>query len=203
MMRRKRLVVGLVGAVASGKSTVARLFRKFGAVTADADRIAHAVLDRPAVRRAVARAFGPAILAGGRLDRRALGQRVFRSPPDLRRLNAILHPHVRRDLLRRMRSARGVFVIDAPLLQETGADAWCDVVVYVDVPRRVREARAVARGWPPGEIRRRERFQWSPVRKRAGADCIIRNGGSVVETERQVRRIYRTLAKSTQGERGR
>ncbi|MBI2933252.1 MAG: dephospho-CoA kinase [Planctomycetes bacterium] len=197
-MQRPKLVVGLVGGVAGGKSTVAALFRKLGAGCVHADEIAHRALNRPSIRRAVARAFGPDVLTDDEVDRRALARRAFRSARDIRRLNAIVHPQVVREIRAKIRAARGLLIVDAALLQETGADAWCDVVVYVDTPRKAREARARRRGWSLEELRRRERLQWSPARKRAGADIIIRNGGSLAATKRQVERLYLKLVKPFQ-----
>jgi dephospho-CoA kinase len=198
MSRRDRIVVGLVGAVAGGKSTVSAFFRQLGATGADADAIGHDVLDRPAVRRAVARAFGRDVVVDGRVDRQALAPRVFAGAASLRRLNAIVHPHIARELRSRIAKSRGVFIVDAALLQETGADAWCDAVVYVDTPRRVRLARAASRGWPPGEMRRRERFQWSAAKKRSAADYVIDNSGSLADTERQVHALYDRFVRSLQ-----
>jgi len=190
--------VGLVGGVACGKSMAASFFRQLGARCVDADSIARQVLGRPAVRRALARAFGPSVVAGGRIDRRGLAEKAFRTGRSVRRLNAIVHPHIAREMRRRIRAARGVVLVDAPLLQEAGIDGWCDAVVYVDAPRRQRAARAAARGWPPGELARRERLQWSAARKRAGADHVVDNGGTKAAARRQIGKLYREFIQALQ-----
>ncbi len=172
---------------------MASLFRKLGAVIVDADAIAHDVLARPAVRRTLARAFGDDLIEGGRVNRASLAVRAFRSQTSVRRLNAITHPHIGREIRARVRRARGVVLIDAPLLQEAGLDAICDAVVFVDAPRRLREARAASRGWTRADLRRRERFQWTATRKRARAGYIVKNGGSLESTARQVQSIFRDV----------
>jgi dephospho-CoA kinase len=136
-------------------------------------------------------AFGRDILSESCVDRRALAARAFRSPADVRRLNALVHPHVARVIRRQIRAARGVFILDAALLQEAGADAWCDRVVHVHAPRSVRERRAAIRGWPAGDLRRRERYQCSTALKRARADHVIDNSGPPAAAQRQVERLYR------------
>ena len=192
----KRLIVGLAGGVGSGKSTVARLFRKMkrSARILDADVLGHRVLSRPEIRRALADAFGPEILDGRGVDRRALAKAAFGSPAAVKRLNRIVHPAILDEIRAVIGRTRGWLILDASLLFETGLDALCDRVVYVDAPLAIRRRRArVARGWPPGELERRERFQWRPARKRARADDVIDNAGPVARTERQIRNIVREL----------
>lgn len=192
----KRLIVGLAGGVGSGKSTVARLFRnvKPSVRILDADVVGHRVRSRPAIRRALAAAFGPDILRGRGIDRRALAAAAFRSRTTVARLNRIVHPAILQEIRQATQRARGWLVLDASLLFETGIDALCDRTVFVDAPRAVRRRRAEARrGWPPGELERREKFQWRPARKRARADFVVDNGGSLARAERQVRNIVRDL----------
>lgn len=195
-MMRERYVVGLVGGVASGKSAVAELFRKCGAAAVDADAIAHEVVDRPEVRDEIVRTWGAEVVTGGRIDRRKLAARAFRTSEDVRRLDAIVHPAVGQELVRRVQAARGVVVVEAALLLETGADALCDRVVFVDAPKAERERRAAARDWEPGELERRERHQWPDERKRSRSHHVIRNDGSLTETERQVRELYDRFVQS-------
>ncbi|HXG63075.1 MAG TPA: dephospho-CoA kinase [Planctomycetota bacterium] len=189
----KRLVVGLAGGVGSGKSTVAALFRKWGARVVDADAVGHRVLDRPGIRARLRRAWGTAIFRNGRVDRRALAREAFRSRRSIERLNRIVHPAILREIRRRLRRARGCVVLDAALLFETGADVLCDRIVFVRAPRDLRVRRAASRGWSPGELTRRERFQWPVAYKSRKADYVIDNAGSRSRTERQARRIYEEL----------
>jgi dephospho-CoA kinase len=189
----KRLVVGLAGGIGSGKSTVAALFRKWGARIVDADAIAHRVLQRRAVCRRLVREWGSGILRRGRPDRAALARKAFASKASAERLNRIVHPLIRREVRRRIAALRGVVIYDAALLFEAGAHRRCDCVVFVHAPRRLRRRRTAARGWPPGEWKRREALQWPLANKRRRADFTVDNSGTKKHTERQTGRIYKTL----------
>jgi dephospho-CoA kinase len=191
-----RTVIGLVGGIASGKSMVASLFaEERSAVHLDADGVARRVLARPAVVKAVARRIPGALGRDGKMDRQKLARKVFSDPQALAALEEITHPPIRRALERALRRARAPYVLlDAALLQETGADELCDVVVYVACPARTRRARARShRGWSGAEHRAREARQWSLRRKRAGADLVVDNAGDEARTRRDVRRVLRTL----------
>ncbi len=186
----KRLVVGLAGGVGSGKSSIASLFRNWGARVLDADVLGHRVLDLPAVRARLVRLWGPGLLRNGRIDRRALAAVAFRSRRSLERLNRTVHPAILRALRREVRRNRGWLVLDAALLFETGADALCDRVVFVHVPRAERIRRTAARGWTRGELARRERFQLPTAYKKKRADAVIDNAGPRSRTAAQARKIF-------------
>lgn len=166
---------------------MARAFAKHGATVLDADRIAHRVLDRPRVRAALARRWGRDVLG----SRAALAARAFASARDVRALNRIVHPAVRREMeqeIRRLKASRNKpIVLDAPLLIEARAHTLCDVLVFVHAPAGVRRDRVRRRsGWSAAEVRRRERFQ-TPVRvKRNMAHYVIDNSNRI---GRQVRDI--------------
>ena len=197
-MTRLSRVVGLLGGIGSGKSAVASLFEKFGARAVDADRIAHGVLDDPTVRRTLVSWWGPEILRGSRVDRAQVARRAFASEAGTARLNALVHPRIGRELRRKIALEKrrgGVVVVEAALLLETGTDALCDVLVFVDAPRDVRRRRAVKRGWSASEWSRRERRQWSLRRKRKKAGYIIDNGGPKAATRRQVESILQEITR--------
>jgi dephospho-CoA kinase len=159
--RGRLLVVGLVGRIAAGKSTVARELAALGAHVLDADAVAHEVLDEPGSRAAIERRFGRGVLdAAGRVDRAALAGAVFGGDAGkaaaLADLEAIVHPRVRarisRDLerLRRESAAAGglrVAVLDVPLLVQAGWAAACDRLVLVECAEEVRRDRLSRRGW--------------------------------------------------------
>lgn len=198
-MTRRSRVVGLLGGVGSGKSAVAALFRKRGARVVDADRIAHRVLQVPAVRRKLISWWGPGIVRRGRVDRGEIARRAFASPAETSRLNALVHPRIRREVRREIAAARrkgGLVILEAALLLETGTDAACDVLVYVDAPAAARRSRVEkARGWSGAEWRRRERAQWPLARKRAKARYVVDNGGPTAATKQQVESILQEIAR--------
>jgi dephospho-CoA kinase len=165
------IVVGLVGRIGAGKSTVARRFAEHGAEVIDADALAHAVLAEPDVVREVVARFGADVVDdAGRVRRGALAAAVFGDGPEqmaaLRALEAIVHPRVRRriraalDAVAAAPTSKGrphVVVLDVPLLVQAGWDDLCDRLVVVQCDEAVRRARLVARGWSDAQIAARDR----------------------------------------------
>ena len=197
-MTRRSIVVGLLGGIGSGKSSVAALFRTFGALTVDADRLARRVLEDPAVVRTLVSWWGPAVMSRGRVNRAEVARRAFGSAAATAKLNALTHPRIRRELKREIAGARrrgGVVIVEAALLLETGSDAGCDALVFVDAPAAVRRRRIASRGWTAAEWRRRERAQWPLPRKRARADYLIDNGGTRAAARKQVETILQEIAR--------
>jgi dephospho-CoA kinase len=189
-----RLLIGLVGGIASGKSTVARLWAlETEAVHVDADAIAREVLGRRAVRAALRRRIRG--LGKGRIDREMLAEKVFRDPRALKALEEVTHPRIREAIVTAIGRARTPHVLlDAALLQETGLSALCDAVVYVACPARKRRARTRrTRGWTEAHHRAREARQWSCRRKRARAGFAIDNSDGQERTRSEVRQLIARL----------
>ncbi|MCC7204502.1 MAG: dephospho-CoA kinase [Phycisphaeraceae bacterium] len=195
-MPSSKPILGLIGGVGSGKSLVARQFASLGCAVIDADQLARQALDRPAIREQLRQWWGPDVLdEAGRVDRRAMAQRVFSNPQELARLEGLIHPevHAGRERLRGQYLADPdvvAIVEDCPLLLEKGIDAGCDVVVFIDAPRDVRLARvAASRGWAEAELDRREKNQWPLDKKVQRADYVIKNDAGVQECLTQTRRV--------------
>lgn len=172
------VVLGVMGGIAAGKSAVAQAFAAHGLVHLDADAVGRAVSGEPDVVAEVARQLGPAAVRNGQLDRQALGERVFRDPAARQALEAILHPRIRARLLADLAAAKArgdSVLLDVPLLLENGLIDACDDAVFLDVPLATRKARAAARGWPEGELERREAAQAPLAAKRARARFVIDN----------------------------
>jgi len=188
-------VIGLLGGVGSGKSTVAQLLARRGLLVLDADAEARAAADLPEVRAALLRRFGADIeQPGGALDRALLARRAFADEASTADLNAIVHPAVRARLLEALRAAgdRAV-VLDVPLLLESPLAAHVTAWVYVDAPEGVREARVADRRWPTGERERREARQAPLPAKRARAHIVLENSGSLRDLEGQVDALLRRI----------
>jgi dephospho-CoA kinase len=204
--RAGSLVLGVVGGIASGKSAVARLLAGPRGVVIDADRLAREVLALPEVAAEVGAALGPDVLApDGSIDRARLGSRVFASAADRELLESFTHPRIRARIRAELDAARAAkaqrIVLDVPLLLENDdrhhLAKECDALVFVDADERVRDARAVAeRGWPSGEVARRERTQMPLSAKRARADHVIENRGSINDLEREVGRALQRLLRT-------
>lgn len=187
------LVIGLVGGIGAGKSSVASILGSMNFLVVDADRDAKAALDLPEVRDQLVRWWGRRILAAdGRVDRAVVAEIVFADPTQRARLEGVVHPIVKAGraslIARASAEGRAGAVIDAPLLFEAGSEKECDVVMYVDAPEEVRRQRVRARGWSDGEFDRREKAQLPLEVKRRRADIIVSNASDVTSLESEVRR---------------
>ena len=195
-MKQRPKILGLVGGVASGKTTVARLFGRLGAAVVDADRIAHEVLQQPFIRDHVRQEWGDDVLDDeGRVDRTKLGQIVFQDPQQIAKLNAVVHPRVLEVMRQQMEAARErgapCTVVDAALLVESGLDAECDVIAFIDAPEAHRGVRAQRdRGWSASEVARREAHQAPLGAKRRIAQYVVHNDGRPDELLAQVRQVW-------------
>jgi dephospho-CoA kinase len=192
------IVVGLTGGIGSGKSTVSGLLADRGAVVIDADAITRA-LQRPgtAVFDAMVERFGPAIVApDGTLDRAAVAAVVFADEAARKDLEAIVHPAVGAEMVRRLQDLAGtdaVVVYDVPLLVEAGRRGFAAVVV-VDVDPEIAVRRLVEqRGMAEADVRARIANQASRAQRLAVADRVIDNSGSPDELERQVDTVWQWL----------
>lgn len=196
------IVIGIVGAPAGGKSTVARRLAEHGATWLNADRLAHRCLQLPAVREKIISRFGSEVLTDdGRIDRTALARRVFgaddSSVAALRYLESVVHPPTRALLLRRLRRAAQkhapATVLDVPLLFESGLDTFCDQVWCVDAPLSQRVAWAAARGWTAQQLARRESRQRPISEKRRLSTSVITNDREVDALVAEVDRRWQLL----------
>jgi dephospho-CoA kinase len=175
------LVIGLTGGIGSGKSTVSRLLAARGAVIVDADVIAREVVEPggPAYDALVER-FGADVLGeDGAVDRPALADIVFSDAAALADLNGIVHPAVGAVIAERLAEEAPtdhVVVLDVPLLVESGRSNAAAVIV-VDCPEEEAVRRAVARGLPEDDVRRRMAAQASRDDRLAKADFVIDNAG--------------------------
>lgn len=194
--RRRKPVIGVIGGVGSGKSTVARAFASQGCGLVDADTLSHDAMRQPAVREELVRWWGDGIVGGdGQIDRKAVGRIVFASPSDLSRLEAVLHPIIaagRGELHRRFEADERIVAIveDSPLLLEKGLDGACDVIVFVRASVAARLARVGStRRWSPEELQSREAKQLPLDIKARRADYVVDNDLSVSAVDEQVRRV--------------
>ena len=200
-------VIGLTGGIGTGKSTVSRMLAELGATVIDSDEIVRELQAPGAPLLAeIAAALGEDVIrADGSLDRARVGERVFRDEAARRKLNAVVHPAVGRETARRLEAARArgvpLVVLDIPLLFETRlhgsasrANLGVEAVVVVYAPRELQIRRQVERnGYGRDEAVRRIEAQLPIDEKRALADHVIDNSGSLEETRRQVRALYEAL----------
>jgi dephospho-CoA kinase len=194
------LLVGLTGNIASGKSTVAQLLSERGATIVDADILARRAVERgtPAYDKIVQH-WGSAVLApDGLLDRAKLRQLVFHDQAQLEQLNEIVHPEVERQRVALVAEARKrgdrIVVCDIPLLFERHLVDLFDRVVLVDAPRPLRLERLVLeRQLPEADAMAMIAAQMPAALKRARADHVIDNDGTLGDLERKVRAVWASL----------
>ncbi len=192
------IVIGVTGSFASGKSEVARIFKKYGAKIFDADRAAHAQLakGRP-LYRSVVKLFGKDFLKkDGTLDRAKLGAHVFRHPAALKKLNLLIHPEVileGMETIRRFKKRTGLLVLDVPLLFEAKMDRLADKVIVVAAKEGLMLQRAQKRGIPAETAKKILSSQWPMKRKIRHADFVIWNNGTKKELSTKVQRFLKEV----------
>ncbi|MCB1056094.1 MAG: dephospho-CoA kinase [Acidobacteria bacterium] len=189
------VLVGLTGGLASGKSTVARWLAELGCTVLDADRLV-AELYRPGGEgaRAVAELFGETFLdAEGAVDRPRVAERVFGDAEARGRLEAVVHPLVRRRFAELSGHAEGIWVYEATLLVEAGRADEFDLVVSVEADPELRLERAVARGLDEDSARARLAAQGDGELRRRRADLILDNDRGLEELRNDVEALHRDL----------
>lgn len=191
------LVIGLTGGIASGKSTVSNMMRNWGCPIIDADIIAKEAVDpgKPALEKIIT-AFGPDILKeDGTLDRPKLGSIIFQDAKKREILNNIVHPAVREQMLKERDEAKEngaqAVVLDIPLLFESKLAHFADVTLLVYTDEDVQLKRLMERnGYTAEEASVRISSQMPLSEKKAMADEVINNNGSLTETKEQLKRLF-------------
>ena len=205
----KKPIIGILGGIGSGKSTVAAEFAKLGCKVIDADKIVHGLLDELSVKEKVVGLFGRSILnPEGKIDRGKLAEVVFvnvrsqkseitsqKSESALCLLSSVLHPLVlqrARELIKQYDCQNQVkaIVLDMPLLVEVGWDKRCDKLIFVDCEQKLRLDRAKKLGFDKNQVKIRENFQISLDNKANLADNTIENNSDFSVLAKQVVNIF-------------
>ena len=192
--------IGLCGGMGSGKSEVAARLSELGALLIDADAVARDIVARGTpVLAAIVDAFGESVLAdGGDLDREALAGAAFASEERTSVLNAITHPALIGEIVRRSeelerRSPSGVLVVGAALLVQWNVLDMFDVVLVVQAPKELRVRRLVETGFGEEDVRRRMQSQLPDDVVLSAADVVIGNEGSIEELRAAVDDFWESL----------
>ena len=189
--------VGLTGGIGAGKSQVAGIFGDLGALIIDTDVIAREVVTPQSDGLLEIARVWPAVVRNGVLDRAALADIVFSDGVARERLNALLHPHIRRLAVEReSRAAPGQLIVHVvPLLFETGYDRLVDKSVLVAAPLERRIARIVERDrLDEARVRARMAAQVEPGEARSRADYVIENDGDLEHLQERSEAVYRALS---------
>jgi len=190
--------IGLTGGIGSGKSTTARMFADLGATVIDADAIAKEVLEPGQLgHESIVNKFGDEILdSSGNVDRSALAAKVFENSAELKELEDIVHPAVASKVLEIRESLpAGITVIyDTPLLVEKKLQDQFDQVVVVLAPEPLRTQRLIDRGLAERDIAARMSKQASDDQRRAVANFVIDNSGSLAQLRAQVQNVWNQIS---------
>jgi len=194
---RKKPIIGILGGIGSGKSTVAAEFAKLGCRIIDADNIARELLGREAVREKMVGLFGESILdSADKINRKKLAEIAFADVDKLSSLNSVLHPLVlarAEQLIEQYKRHPQVkaIVLDMPLLAEVGWDKRCDRLIFVDCKRQLRTARMKEKGgFDENQLKIRENFQISLDKKASISDNTINNNSDLLVLTKQVTDIF-------------
>ncbi|MFH1407268.1 MAG: dephospho-CoA kinase [Candidatus Omnitrophota bacterium] len=195
------IVIGVTGSLGSGKSTVAGIFRGFGAHVLDADKIARRALKKSSIHAKIKRHFGKTVITGKVVDRKKLAEIVFSERGKLKHLNNIVHPFVIRDIKGelaaiRARAPHAVVVIDAPLLIESKLHKLVDnlVVVKATAPQELHRSLRKLK-ITKTQAKNRIESQMPLGEKIKLADYIIDNSKTIKQTRRQAGQIWEKLAR--------
>ena len=191
-------VIGLTGGIASGKSTVAKMFAALGAQLIDADLLARQVVEPGTPGLAKITARFPECVVNGVLDRKKLGARVFADPSERAALNAIVHPLIAQAAMKRTAeladAGEKAVIYEAALIVENKLDAGMDGLIVVSVPEDVQVARLRGReNLSEPEAKQRLAAQLPLAEKLARATWIVDNSGDLPQTRAQVERIWREI----------
>ena len=189
--------VGLTGGIGAGKSQVATFFAELGAFVVDTDAIAREVVAPHSDGLMQIARVWPQVVRNGVLDRAALAEIVFSDPAARQRLNALLHPHIRRRAMEREGLAKPgqVIVHVVPLLFETGYDRLVDKSVLIVAPVEQRIARVVERDRiDEARVRARIATQIAPEEAHPRADFIIENDGNLDHLRERTREVFAALS---------
>ena len=190
------LVVALTGGIGAGKSLVAQYFSELGARVVDADQLSRIAIERGSEGfDEVITRFGETILHNGDIDRKALGEIIFKDNSAKADLEAIIHPRVRELFFEVVNdlAADEILIYEIPLLVETGAASNFDQIITVEADLEIRKSRLLKRGMFASEIESRLAAQASPSEREAVATHVIKNSGDEDQLLRKVENLWEEL----------
>jgi dephospho-CoA kinase len=195
----RKMVIGLVGGIGAGKSVAADAFKQLGGIVIAGDPLGHEALEQPEISARIKEIWGERDVfdENGKVNRKKLGRIVFPSPVERTRLEYLVHPYIEQRMRAEIEKGQGAgavkfIVVDAAIMLEAGWNNVCDKLVYIDAPRTLRLERVqTQRGWTETDLKNREAVQMPPEKKKALADAVIDNSGTMENTQQQVQVLCR------------
>lgn len=199
------MIIGLTGSIASGKSTVSSMLKEKGFPIVDADKIARLVVEpgTPVIKK-ICQNFGAEVLhEDGSLNREELGKRIFGNVEERDKLNAIIHPAIRSEMIRQkeewISNGATTVIMDIPLLFESKLQSFVDKILVVSVTPEIQKERLMARNdFTEQEATDRINSQLPMTIKEASSDAVIYNNGTIEETRKQLQEILKKWDLKTQ-----
>jgi dephospho-CoA kinase len=195
------MIIGILGGIGSGKSTVARFFKDSGARVFSADPAVHQLLEKQDIKEKLCSELGIDLPDEPGPARKKLAGIVFQNRRERKKIEKLIHPFIEekiKNFLKKKDSNREkIFILDVPLLLESDMDSYCDAFLFVAAPGALRLERiARERNWSRRELDSRQRQQHSLDKKRKKSSWIIDNSGSLENTKEQVQQIVKTLERT-------
>ncbi len=192
--------VAVTGGIASGKTTVCRIFHDLGAYTTSADQLTHHFLSTDeSLKQHLISLLGSEVVLNGIIDRKKVAEKVFNSPPLLKKLELLIHPKVFEEIEREWREqekkrSKPLFVVEMPLLFETPNSSWYDATIAVLCPDSLSKERfCKSTGYPPSEYDKRASRQLSQEEKAKRTSFVIHNDTSKEKLFKEVQELYKRL----------
>lgn len=188
------MIVGITGSIATGKSTVTKYLQDMGYRVIDSDAIVHDILREKAIITEIIRIFGETVLNNGEIDRKVLGNMIFKDPEKRQILNSIIHPQVIRAIREKVSDSHEMIFVDIPLLFEAKLEYLVDKIIVVYTKEDIQLERLMKRDQIEREYAvLKVKSQMDIEEKKRKADFLVNNDCSVENTHRQIEDIVRRL----------
>ena len=197
-MSANRPVIGITGGVATGKSTVAAMLKKYFQYVIDADEVSRRIVEKgkPAYKKII-KAFGPSLLAkDGSLDRKKLAGSVFKNKKKKKLLEKITHPliiSIMKNTIAGLKRKNKIIIFEAPLLFEAKMEKMADIILVVASSQKKQIERFAGKGYSKKDALLRIKAQLPLEQKIKKADIVIYNNGSLQELKKNVKNLVTLL----------
>ncbi len=191
------MIIGLTGGIASGKSTVSKIFRELGAKIVDADIKAKEISEREDVIKEIGNIFGKEVInSEGKIDRLKIKEIVFNNKEKLKKLNGLIHPKVMEEFkkIKENTGKNDIIIFDVPLLFESGMDKMCDKIILVFTDKKIQIKRMLERDGITEELAEKIiNSQMSLEEKLNKSQIHLKNNGTLEDLRKKSETIYREL----------